>query len=72
MNSHEFTLWLHGYLEALESENVDVCKIKNIRSKMGEIQNRPSQERIVFGPNVNRTTPTQQGYVNPDNNRPII
>ena len=33
MNSHEFTLWLHGYLEALESEGIDVCKIKNIRSK---------------------------------------
>ena len=70
MNSHEFTLWLHGYLEALESENVDVCKIKNIRSKMGEIQNRPSQERIVFGPNVIRAD--QQGYVNPDNGRPIV
>ena len=70
MNSSEFYLWLNGYLEALESENVDVCKIKNIRSKMGEIQNRSSQERIVFGPNVKRAD--QQGYVNPDNGRPIV
>ena len=60
MNSHEFTLWLHGYLEALESEGIDVCKIKNIREKMGEIKFRSQQERVVFGPNVN--TPTQQGY----------
>ena len=70
MNSHEFTLWLHGYLEALESENVDVCKIKNIRSKMGEIQNRPSQERIVFGTNVKN--PQQQGYAKtPPTNRSL-
>ena len=39
MNSHEFTLWLHGYLEALESEGIDTCKIKSIRNKMREIQN---------------------------------
>ena len=70
MNSHEFTLWLHGYLEALESEGIDVCKIKNIREKMSEIKIRPNQERVVFGPNVKQ--PQQQGYVNPDNNRPII
>jgi hypothetical protein len=70
MNSHEFTLWLHGYLEALESEGIDVCKIKNIREKMSEIKMRPNQERVVFGPNVKQ--PQQQGYVNPDNNRPII
>ena len=37
MNSHEFYLWLNGYLEALESEGIDVCKIKNIREKMGVI-----------------------------------
>ena len=70
MNSHEFTLWLHGYLEALESEGIDVCKIKNIREKMSEVKMRPNQERVVFGPNVKQ--PQQQGYVNPDNNRPII
>ena len=70
MNSHEFTLWLHGYLEALESEGIDVCKIKNIREKMSEVKIRPNQERVVFGPNVKQ--PQQQGYVNPDNNRPII
>ena len=70
MNSHEFTLWLHGYLEALESEGIDVCKLKNIREKMSEVKMRPNQERVVFGPNVKQ--PQQQGYVNPDNNRPII
>ena len=53
MNSHEFYLWLNGYLEALESEGITECKIKNIRSKMDEIKNRPQQERVVFGPNVN-------------------
>ena len=69
MNSHEFYLWLNGYLEALESEGIEVCKIKNIREKISEIKNRTS-ERVVFGPNVKQ--PQQQGYVNPDNNRPII
>ena len=72
MNSQEFYLWLNGYLEALESEGIETCKIKNIREKMSEVKTRGQQERIVFGPNVNRTTPTQQGYVNPDNNRPIV
>ena len=68
MNSHEFTLWLHGYLEALESEGIDTCKIKSIRDKMKEIQNRPNQERIVFGPNVKQ--PQQQGYAKtPPTNR---
>ena len=52
MNSHEFTLWLHGNLEALESENVDVCKIKNIREKMSIVKNN-YQERIVYSPNTN-------------------
>ena len=33
MNSTEFYLWLNGYLEALESEGIEVCKIKNIREK---------------------------------------
>ena len=70
MNSHEFTLWLHGYLEALESEGIDVCKIKNIREKMSEVKMRPNQERVVFGSNAKQ--PQQQGYVNPDTNRPII
>ena len=58
MNSHEFFLWLNGYLEALESEGIEVCKIKNIREKMNEVNHRPNQERVVFGPNV---TP-QQSY----------
>ena len=30
MNPTEFYLWLNGYLEALESEGIDTCKIKNI------------------------------------------
>ena len=60
MNSHEFTLWLHGYLEALETEGIETIKIKSIREKINEIKNRNAQERVVFGPNIN--TPTQQGY----------
>ena len=60
MTPTEFTLWLHGYLEALETEGIEKIKIKNIREKMGEIKNSPNQERVVYGPNV--TPPTQQGY----------
>ena len=60
MNSNEFYLWLNGYLEALESEGITECKIKNIREKMNEIKNRSNQERVVFGPNVN--TPQQSSY----------
>ena len=56
MNSQEFYLWLNGQLEALESEEITECKIENIRKKMEEVKNRPSQERVVYGPNVN------QGY----------
>ena len=69
MNSQEFYLWLNGYLEALESEGITECKVKNIREKMSEVKTR-QQERVVFGPNVKQ--PQQQGYVNPDNNRPIV
>tara|TARA_R110001583_G_scaffold126300_1_gene277861 strand:- start:523 stop:732 length:210 start_codon:yes stop_codon:yes gene_type:complete len=69
MNATEFTLWLHGYLEALETEGIEKIKIKNIREKMGEIKNPQNQERVVFGPNVKRAE--QQGYVNPDTNRPV-
>ena len=68
MTAIEFTLWLNGYLEALETEGIESIKIKNIREKMTEIKNSPNQERVVFGPNVNK----QQGYANPDNNRPIV
>ena len=53
MNSQEFYLWLNGYLEALESEDIETCKIKNIREKMAEVKSRNQQERVVFGPNVN-------------------
>ena len=53
MNSQEFYLWLNGYLEALESEGIETCKIKNIREKMTDVKSRNQQERVVFGPNVN-------------------
>ena len=54
MNSQEFYLWLNGYLEALESEGIEVCKIKNIRKKMEQVKRPSNQERVVFaGPNVN-------------------
>ena len=29
MDSREFYMWLNGYLEALESEGIEICKIKN-------------------------------------------
>ena len=70
MNPIEFYLWLNGYLEALESEGIENCKIKNIREKIKEVKTRSNQERVVFGPNVKQ--PNQQGYVNPNNNKPII
>ena len=60
MTPTEFYLWLNGYLEALESEDIETCKIKNIREKMAQDKSRSQQERVVFGPKVN--TPTQQGY----------
>ena len=63
MNSQEFYLWLNGYLEALESEGIENCKIKNIREKMNEVKNRLNQERVVFGPNVNQ--PQQSSYGKP-------
>ena len=63
MNSQEFYLWLNGYLEALESEGIEVCKIKNIREKINEVKNRKPHERVVFGPNVN--PPQQNSYGNP-------
>ena len=60
MNSTEFYLWLNGYLEALESEGIEVCKIKNIREKMETIKRPSNQERVVFGPKV--TQPQQSSY----------
>mgnify|MGYP001250385913 CR=1 FL=1 len=53
MTPAEFYLWLNGYLEALESEGIETCKISSIRAKMEEIKMRSNQERVVFGPNVN-------------------
>ena len=64
MNSSEFYLWLNGYLEALESEGFDECKIKNIREKMEQVKRPSNQERIIFGPNVN--PPTQQSTYAPN------
>ena len=63
MNPTEFYLWLNGYLEALESEGIENCKIKNIREKISEVKNRSNQERVVFGPNVN---PPQQSTYGPN------
>jgi len=60
MTPTEFYLWLNGYLEALESEDIETCKIKNIREKMAEVKSRSQQERVVFGPNVN--TPPSSNY----------
>ena len=60
MNSQEFFLWLNGYLEALESEGIEMCKISNIREKMSSV--KKGQERIVYGPNVNQ----QPGYAKPN------
>ena len=62
MNSAEFYLWLNGYLEALESEGIDTCKIENIRNKMEEVNTRSQGERVIYGPNVKQ--PQQQGYKN--------
>ena len=62
MNSQEFFLWLNGYLEALESEGITECKIKNIREKMDIVKTRSQQERVIFGPGIK--SPQQQGYVN--------
>ena len=71
MTTTEFTLWLNGYLEALETEGIESIKIKNIREKMTEIKSdhMRNQERVVFGPNVKK--PQQQGYLNPDSGRSV-
>jgi hypothetical protein len=62
MTAVEFTLWLNGYLEALETEGIEQIKIKNIREKMKQIHSsQPNQERVVFSPNVNPTT-SQRTY----------
>ena len=61
MNSSEFYLWLNGYLEALESEGITECKIKNIREKMEQEKRSSNQERVVFGPSINQ--PPQSNYV---------
>ena len=53
MTSNEFYLWLNGYLEALESEGIDVCKIKSIREKMAKVKHN-IQERVLFGSNANQ------------------
>ena len=60
MTPVEFYLWLNGYLEALESEGIEACKIKNIREKMEQVKRPSNQERVIFGPNVNQ--PQQSSY----------
>ena len=61
MTTVEFTLWLNGYLEALESEGIEQIKIKNIREKMKQIQSQqPNQERVVFSPNINQPPTYEQ------------
>ena len=52
MNSTEFYLWLNGYLDALEVEGIEKCKIKNIRKKMEQVKRPSNQERVIFGPNT--------------------
>ena len=59
MTTTEFTLWLNGYLEALETEGIEQVKIKTIREKMKAIKSRANQERVVFGPNVTPNNPPQ-------------
>ena len=59
MNSNEFYLWLNGYLEALDSEGIKTCKISSIRKKMEQVKSYPNQERVIYGPNVNKP-----GYAN--------
>ena len=66
MTPAEFYLWLNGYLEALESEGIEVCKIKNIRGKMEEVKSRSNQERVVFGPNVNQPQTYEQKMASPN------
>tara|TARA_R110000772_G_scaffold97698_1_gene197059 strand:- start:331 stop:546 length:216 start_codon:yes stop_codon:yes gene_type:complete len=71
MTTTEFTLWLNGYLEALETEGIEEIKIKNIREKMKQIKSQqPNQERVVFSPNVNPTSP-QRTYEQTMSNREL-
>ena len=67
MNSHEFFLWLKGYLEALESEEIEVCKIERILLKMNDVRARSTQERVVFGPNIKQQGYAQQQQTPPTN-----
>ena len=70
MNTSEFYLWLNGYLEALESEGIETCKIRNIREKMSTIKSN-QQERVVFGPNVNQPHQSTYGTPTPPTNRDV-
>ena len=70
MNSQEFYLWLNGYLEALESEGIEVCKIKGIREKMTTIKTH-SQERVIFGPNINPQSKYNANPNPPSSNRSV-
>ena len=66
MTPAEFYLWLNGYLEALESEGIEVCKIKNVREKMEQVKRQSNQERVVFGPNVNQPQTYEQKMASPN------
>jgi hypothetical protein len=68
MTTTEFTLWLNGYLEALETEGIEQVKIKSIREKMKMIKSSVNQERVIFSPNVN---PPAQTYEQKMSNRDI-
>ena len=58
MTSKEFYLWLNGYLEALESEEITECKIKNIRKKMTQVKDNKQNmsERVIYGPDIQNKT----------------
>ena len=72
MTTTEFTLWLNGYLEALETEGIKQIKIQNIREKMKQIKSQqPNQERVVFGPNVNQPQQSTYGNPTPPTNRDV-
>jgi len=60
MTTTEFTLWLNGYLEALETEGIEQVKIKSVREKMKMIKSSANQERVIFSPNVNPPTQTYE------------
>ena len=72
MTATEFTLWLNGYLEALETEGIEQIQIKNIREKMKQIKSHQSnQERVIFSPNVNQQQTYEQKMATHKSNRDL-